>query len=70
MPQMTTPNHCPGFEQLRSLSVFACRCPECGAAKEIFSDEFDRPHTCSACGQPIDFTRCSIEGRAETTDPR
>lgn len=70
MPQMTTPNHCPGFEQLRKLSVFTCRCPECGAAKEIFSDEFNRSHTCSACGKPIDFTKCRIDGQATTSDPR
>jgi uncharacterized protein (DUF983 family) len=68
MPQMTTPFHCPGFEQLRNLSVFTCRCTECGESKEIFSDEFNRSHTCSGCGKPIDFTKCSIEGQA--TDPR
>ena len=39
MPQLTTPNHCPGFERLRNLSVFECKCPECGQPKEIFSDE-------------------------------
>jgi len=70
MPQMTTPNHCPGFENLRNLSVFNCRCPECGADKEIFSDEFNRPHTCSACGKPIDFTKCSIEGQTSIADTR
>lgn len=70
MPQSTTPQHCPGFEQLRKLSVFECRCPECGQAKEIFSDEFDRSHHCTGCGRPIDFTRCSIDGRASTTGPR
>lgn len=70
MPQLTTPNHCPGFEQLRNLSVFECRCPECGHPKEIFSDEFDRPHKCAACGKPIDFTQCSIEGSARMNDPR
>jgi len=70
MPHMTTPNHCPGFENLRNLSAFNCQCPECGADKEIFSDEFNRSHTCSACGKPIDFTKCSIEGQAAMPDPR
>lgn len=56
---MTSPLHCPGFERFRNLSSFLCRCPKCGAEAEIFSDEFDRPHTCRQCRQPIDFTRCA-----------
>ncbi len=56
-----TPRHCPGFEQLKGLSAFSCKCPNCGAEKEIFSDEFDRPHTCKGCGQPIDFSNCHLE---------
>ncbi|MCX5873565.1 MAG: hypothetical protein NTY51_10100 [Deltaproteobacteria bacterium] len=59
---MSTPMHCPGFETNKSLSSFTCKCPSCGTEKEIFSDEFDRPHTCKNCKQPIDFSQCSIEG--------
>ena len=59
---MTTPQHCPGYEQLKSLKSFECKCPNCGKEIEIFSDEFDREHTCKDCGQKIDFTKCSIEG--------
>jgi len=62
---MTTPAHCPGFETFRHLSAFLCRCPECGKEKEIFSDEFNRQHTCAQCGQPIDFSRCGISAAAE-----
>ena len=57
----TTPAHCPGFESFRNLEAFTCKCPECGAEKEIFSDEFDKTHKCDSCGKPIDFTQCSIE---------
>ncbi len=65
----TTPQHCPGFEATRNLSAFTCKCPECGAEKEIFSDEFDKPHTCGSCGKPIDFTQCSFDaGAADTSD--
>ena len=32
-----------------------------GKEKEIFSDEFDKPHVCSECGKEIDFTRCTLE---------
>ena len=33
MPQnVSTPSHCPGFEGLRNLSAFTCKCPECGNA--------------------------------------
>lgn len=58
---MSTPAHCPGFENLRDLSSFSCRCPKCGKENEIFSDEFNRPHSCGSCGEPIDFTQCKVE---------
>ena len=41
-----------------------CKCPECGTEKEIFSDEFDRAHTCGQCGKEIDFKQCTLEGGA------
>ena len=61
---MTTPQHCPGFESHKHLKSFTCKCPQCGEAKEIFSDEFDKEHRCGSCGQVIDFTQCSLEGEA------
>lgn len=61
---MSTPMHCPGFQAHKNLTSFTCKCPNCGKEKEIFSDEFDRPHTCSGCNQPIDFKVCSIEAGA------
>ncbi len=53
---MTTPQHCPGYEQFKT---FMCKCPECGEEKEIFSDEFDKAHKCDKCGKDIDFTKCT-----------
>ena len=61
---MTTPQHCPGFQDFKNLKSFICKCPGCGQEKEIFSDEFDREHACKGCGQPIDFTQCTLEGSA------
>lgn len=61
---MTTPQHCPGFETFKHLKSFMCKCQQCGAEKEIFSDEFDKPHTCAGCGQNIDFTQCTLDGQA------
>ncbi|MFC1814748.1 hypothetical protein ACFL0M_02170 [Thermodesulfobacteriota bacterium] len=61
---MSTPQHCPGYAQFKTLKSFKCKCPECGQAKEIFSDEFDRSHVCSGCGKKIDFTQCTLEGEA------
>lgn len=70
-PQIgSTPQHCPGFQTFKSLSAFTCKCPECGAENEIFSDEFDRPHSCTDCGKQIDFSKCSIEASGSTKDPR
>ncbi|MEW6266093.1 MAG: hypothetical protein AB1641_23715 [Thermodesulfobacteriota bacterium] len=57
----TTPQHCPGFEQNKSLRSFVCKCPNCGAEKEIFSDEFNKSHVCKNCQQEIDFTKCTLE---------
>jgi hypothetical protein len=48
---MTTPQHCPGFEQLQHLQSFVCK----------FSDEFDKKHTCKGCGKEVDFTQCILE---------
>jgi len=67
---VSTPQHCPGMQELKNLRSFVCKCPECGKEKEIFSDEFNRAHTCSGCGKPIDFTKCSIESEARTAGPR
>lgn len=59
---MTTPQHCPGYESFKNLKSFICKCPACGESKEIFSDEFDKTHTCTKCGKSIDFTQCTLEG--------
>ena len=59
---MSTPQHCPGYEQFKHLKSFSCTCPECGEAKEIFSDEFEKVHLCGKCGKEIDFNQCTLEG--------
>lgn len=61
---MTTPQHCPGFESFKHLKSFVCTCTQCGTQKEIFSDEFDKKHTCAECGQEIDFSQCKLDGQA------
>jgi len=63
----TTPQHCPGFEQFKALRSFICKCPACAHELEVFSDEFDKPHTCKKCGKPIDFTQCTLDGSAGGT---
>lgn len=59
---MTTPQHCPGFEQFKSLKSFKCKCPNCDEELEIFSDEFDKTHVCEKCKVKVDFTQCTLEG--------
>jgi predicted RNA-binding Zn-ribbon protein involved in translation (DUF1610 family) len=66
----STPRHCPGFEGLKGLSAFTCKCPECGNEIEIFSDEFDRSHTCRKCKSPVDFSKCSLEASGGVSDLR
>ena len=59
---MSTPQHCPGYEQFKHLKSFECKCPSCGETKEIFSDEFNKPHLCQSCGKEIDFDQCTLSG--------
>jgi len=61
---MWTPRDCAGDEKLKTLSSFACKCPECGKEAEIFSDEFDREHHCKGCNKKIDFSKCEIDASA------
>ncbi|MGD9972107.1 MAG: hypothetical protein AB7S77_03510 [Desulfatirhabdiaceae bacterium] len=61
---MSTPQHCPGYEQFKNLKSFTCKCPGCSQEVEIFSDEFDKKHVCKKCGQEIDFTQCTLSGGA------
>ena len=65
---MATPQHCPGFDSFKHLSSFICKCPNCGEEKEIFSDEFGKPHVCSKCHKEIDFTKCTLEGEGGSPD--
>jgi uncharacterized protein (DUF983 family) len=62
--KMTTPQHCPGFNDIKNLKSFVCKCPNCGKEKEIFSDEFNRPHKCTGCNEEIDFTKCTLDAEA------
>jgi hypothetical protein len=66
----TTPQHCPGYANFKTLKSFTCNCQSCGAEKEIFSDEFDRPHKCAKCGTTIDFTACTLTGEGKSVAPR
>ena len=66
---MSTPQHCPGYQQFKNLKSFVCKCPECGKEKEIFSDEFDRSHNCTGCGKPIEFSQCTLSGEAGSSLP-
>ncbi|MBW1983043.1 MAG: hypothetical protein JRJ12_17735 [Deltaproteobacteria bacterium] len=66
----TTPQHCPGWESFKNLKSFVCKCTSCGAEKEIFSDEFNKSHTCPKCGAEIDFASCTFEAGASTPSPR
>ena len=60
-----TPMHCPGMENFKHLSAFTFNCPNCGQEREIFSDEFDKHHTCKGCHQEIDFTKVELNLEAE-----
>jgi len=65
----SNPGHCPGFQQFKNLKSFICKCNHCGEPKEIFSDEFDRPHKCGKCSKEIDFSQCTLDGEAGSNTP-
>jgi len=69
---MSTSQHCPGFEQLRNLDSFICKCPECGEETEIFSDELNTKHVCPKCGNHIDCTKNThyLYGQGKTAAAR
>jgi hypothetical protein len=69
-PNETTPQHCPGYANFKTLQSFTCNCQKCGAEKEIFSDEFDRSHKCGKCGAMIDFKTCTLAGEGKSVSPR
>ncbi len=52
---------CAGHANFKSLKSFTLNCPECGKEAEIFSDEFDKEHTCKSCGVKIDFSKCELK---------
>jgi ribosomal protein S27E len=58
---MTMSTHCPGFNDLKSLKSFTCKCPDCGKEKEVFSDELNKPQKCSGCGKELDLSKCVSE---------
>ncbi len=66
----STPQHCPGYADFKNLKALVCKCTKCGQEKEIFSDEFDRPHACSACGEAINFAECEVAGEGKSVSPR
>ncbi len=40
----------------RNVTVFTCKCPQCGEEVEIFSDE--EKTKCSKCGREITMEEC------------
>lgn len=55
---------CPGNELNKSLKTFVCTCSSCGKENEIFADEMNRKHACTACGTALDLTKCKEQGKA------
>ncbi|MGD9307806.1 MAG: hypothetical protein PVG51_01635 [Desulfosarcina sp.] len=66
----SSPQQFPGFTNLKSLKSLRCACPQCGKIKEIFSGDLNRSHTCSQCGQRVDFRQRTLEGAAASPEPQ
>jgi len=52
------PDHCPGFENNKSLKEVQVKCHACGKVFEIFSDELEKTIKCKACGAEVDAKAC------------
>jgi hypothetical protein len=61
--------HCPGLQTAKTLKSLMCKCESCGAEKEIFSDELDRPQKCDGCGVVLDVKKCRIDAQAGGVAP-
>lgn len=59
---MTGQQHCPGFEANKKLEAVQIKCPKCGLEMEIFSDEIEKKHKCTACSVPVDPKKCTVQG--------
>jgi len=57
---MNDAQRCPGNELNKSLSTIDLKCA-CGAVMEIFSDEANKNHTCSACGASLTVPAENLE---------
>jgi len=53
--------HCPGDEKFKNLQSYTCKCPQCGAEQELFSDEIEKKRTCKQCGGNFDPKSCTLE---------
>jgi len=63
----TTPQHCPGYANFKTLKSFTCNCPKCGTEKEIFSDEFDRPTSAANAETRLTLRSASSRARARAS---
>lgn len=53
--------HCPGFENNKTLGEVKVKCPDCGVEFEVFSDETDKKVKCTACGVSMDPKACKCD---------
>ena len=54
---MNTTQHCPGHEPFKSIQTIEVTCKKCGTHNEIFSDEIEKTHTCSACKEILELKK-------------
>ena len=52
--------HCPGFENNKTLSEVTLQCPDCSKTFDIFSDELEKTHRCPACQASVDPQKCQV----------
>ena len=57
---MTTPQHCPGFNDVKNLKSFVCKCPGCKKEKEIFLKRIKNITGSEGKNPPLDFKDCVI----------
>lgn len=53
--------HCPGFENNKSLNEVKVKCPECGKEFDVFSDEMDKKVKCPGCSVQLDPQACKAK---------
>ena len=57
MSETPEAQRCPGNELNKTLGTIDIKCSSCGTINEIFTDESDKAHKCTKCGELLEIKK-------------